>query len=236
MTIQSNQLILPRPPSPITAAHPNPTCARASICPPPRRHPYRRRVSRAGLINRLTAADGEGAEALRRHVHSRLNKIFPHKIHSVLAIGRRARPIGASTKRLTDTEVEVSMSRSEGAPEAAAGSDAARAPDAVVAIAPIDALADTVVNVAEDTVGALAEGAPGTTSFIVLLRTRRVATVCSQINCLFKDDLPSRAEPAPHPSDVYWPSLRRPQLTGRTSRGSGARALEALVWEPTIGA
>ena len=89
----------------------------------------------------------------------------------MLAIGRRARPIGASTKRLTDTEVEVSMSRSEGAPEAAAGSGAARAPDAVVAIAPIDALADTVVNVAEDTVGALAEGAPGTTSFIVVLRT-----------------------------------------------------------------
>ena len=130
------------------------------------------------------------------------------------------------------------MSRSEGAPEAAAGSGAARAPDAVVAIAPIDALADTVVNVAEDTVGALAEGAPGTTSFIIVLRTRRVATVCSQINCLFKDDLPSRAEPAPHPSDVYWPSLRRPQLTAALVEAAAWAGLVVLFlfWLPLVSA
>ena len=220
---------------------------RLRIRSPPHRHPYRRRVSRAGLINRLTAADGEGAEALRRHVHSRLKKIFPHKIHSVLAIGRRARPIGASTKRLTDTESEVSMQRSR----SIGSGDGARPPEAVVAIAPVDdpadgsgggalsgALADTVANVAEDTVGALAEGAPGTTSFIIVLRTRRVATVCSQINCLFKDDLPSRAEPAPHPSDVYWPSLRRPQLTAALVEAAAWAGLVVLFlfWLPLVSA
>ena len=71
-----------------------------------------------------------------------------------------------------------------------------------------------------------------------MLRTRRVATVCSQINCLFKDDLPSRAQPAPHPSDVYWPSLRRPQLTAALVEAAAWAGLVVLFlfWLPLVSA